>query len=60
MKATLHALIEAEQYEQADRLKAIIAGAEENVNKMLGNFRKIFGEDALKIETFSDGRQTKE
>lgn len=56
MKADFHALIKAEQYEQAEKLKAIIASAEENTSKMLGHFRKIFGEDAFKIETFSDGQ----
>ena len=59
MKANLNTLIEAEQYEQAEKLKTIIASAEENNKKMLGHFRRIFGEDALKIETFSGGQPKK-
>lgn len=45
----LAALIEHEQYEEAEKLKKVVEKVKENAFKSLKNFQKTFGEDMCEI-----------
>lgn len=51
MKAAFHQLVEEEQYEEAERLKAAIANAERNVEQSLKKFKDIFGDSCEIVVT---------
>ena len=50
MEKILRELLENDQYEEAERLKAIIDDRRQAVDNMVRAFRKEFGEDMMKIE----------
>ncbi len=50
MKKTLSELVEDEMYEEAERLRKVIAQAEEGVISELEQYKEQFGDDSIKVE----------